>query len=393
MTALPDNKGYFGRFGGRFVAETLIKTLNEVEEAYCSFMKDEEQQKKLSKFLSDYAGRPTPLYHAERLSEKLGASIYLKREDLVHTGSHKLNNALGQALLTKYMGKSRVIAETGAGQHGVATATCAALLGLECEVFMGRVDTERQSPNVKRMKLLGAKVTPVDSGSRTLKDAINAAMRDWTRTCQNTHYLIGSVVGAHPFPMIVRDFQSVISREAVNQFMDAEGTNPDYVVACVGGGSNAAGIFAKYKDIPGVKLLGVEAGGRSPKDGDHSAKINYGRPGIIHGNHTYLLQTKEGNVMPVHSVSAGLDYPAVGAEHSFFHEAGIAEYVTCTDKEALAAFSELSLTEGIIPALESSHALGYLISNKDRFAGKKVLLNLSGRGDKDMPIIEEELGL
>lgn len=393
MTALPDNKGYFGRFGGRFVAETLIKTLNEVEEAYYSFLKDESEQKKLAKLLSDYAGRPTPLYHAARLSEKLGASIYLKREDLVHTGSHKLNNALGQALLTKYMGKSRVIAETGAGQHGVATATCAALLGLECEVFMGRVDTERQSPNVKRMKLLGAKVTPVDSGSRTLKDAINAAMRDWTKTCRNTHYLIGSVVGAHPFPMIVRDFQSVISREAVNQFMDAEGTNPDYVVACVGGGSNAAGIFAKYKDISGVKLLGVEAGGRSPKDGDHSAKINYGRPGIIHGNHTYLLQTKEGNVMPVHSVSAGLDYPAVGAEHSFFHEAGIAEYVTCTDKEALAAFSELSLTEGIIPALESSHALGYLIANKDRFAGKKVLLNLSGRGDKDMPIIEEELGL
>jgi len=393
MTALPDNKGYFGRFGGRFVAETLIKTLNEVEEAYYSFMKDEEQQKKLTKLLSDYAGRPTPLYHAERLSEKLGASIYLKREDLVHTGSHKLNNALGQALLTKYMGKNRVIAETGAGQHGVATATCAALLGLECEVFMGRVDTERQSPNVKRMKLLGAKVTPVDSGSRTLKDAINAAMRDWTKTCQNTHYLIGSVVGAHPFPMMVRDFQSVISREAVNQFMDAEGANPDYVIACVGGGSNAAGIFAKYKDIPGVKLLGVEAGGRSPKDGDHSAKLNYGRPGIIHGNHTYLLQTKEGNVMPVHSVSAGLDYPAVGAEHSYFYDSGIAEYVTCSDKEALAAFSELSLTEGIIPALESSHALGYLIANRDRFAGKRVLLNLSGRGDKDMPIIEEELGL
>ncbi len=393
MTALPDNKGYFGRFGGRFVAETLIKTLNEVEDAYKSFIKDEAEQKKLAKLLSDYAGRPTPLYYAARLSEKFGASIYLKREDLVHTGSHKLNNALGQALLTKYMGKTRVIAETGAGQHGVATATCAALLGLECEVFMGRVDTERQSPNVKRMKLLGAKVTPVDSGSKILKDAINAAMRDWVKTCRDTHYLIGSVVGAHPFPMMVRDFQSVISREAVNQFLDAEGTNPDYVVACVGGGSNAAGIFAHYKGIPGVKLLGVEAGGRSSKDGDHSAKLNYGRPGIIHGNHTYLLQTKEGNVMPVHSVSAGLDYPAVGAEHSYFHEAGIAEYVTCSDREALTAFRELSLTEGIIPALESSHALGYLMANKDRFAGKRVLLNLSGRGDKDMPIIEEELGL
>lgn len=393
MTALPDNRGYFGRFGGRFVPETLIKTLNEIEEAYRSFMKDENEQRKLAKLLSDYAGRPTPLYHAARISEKLGATIYLKREDLVHTGSHKLNNALGQALLTKYMGKTRVIAETGAGQHGVATATCAALLGLQCEVFMGRVDTERQSPNVKRMKLLGAKVTPVDSGSRTLKDAINAAMRDWVKTCRDTHYLIGSVVGAHPFPMMVRDFQSVISREAVNQFMDAEGADPDYVIACVGGGSNAAGIFAHYRGVPGVRLLGVEAGGRSPKDGDHSAKLNYGRPGIIHGNHTYLLQTKEGNVMPVHSVSAGLDYPAVGAEHSYFHEAGIAEYVTCSDSSALTAFRELSLTEGIIPALESSHALGYLMANKDRFAGKRVLLNLSGRGDKDMPIIEEELGL
>lgn len=393
MTALPDSKGYYGRFGGRFVAETLIKTLNEVEEAYRSFMKDEAEQKKLAQLLRDYAGRPTPLYHAGRLSEKSGASIYLKREDLVHTGSHKLNNALGQALLAKYMGKRRVIAETGAGQHGVATATCAALLGLECEVFMGRVDTERQSPNVKRMKLLGAKVTPVDSGSRTLKDAINAAMRDWVKTCRDTHYLIGSVVGAHPFPMIVRDFQSVISREAVNQFMDAEGANPDYVIACVGGGSNAAGIFAHFRDIDGVRLIGVEAGGRSPKDGDHSAKLNYGRPGIIHGNHTYLLQTEEGNVMPVHSVSAGLDYPAVGAEHSYFHEAGIAEYVTCSDSAALAAFRELSLSEGIIPALESSHAVGYLMGNIDRFAGKRVLINLSGRGDKDMPIIEEELGL
>jgi len=255
------------------------------------------------------------------------------------------------------------------------------------------VDISRQSPNVKRMKLLGAKVTPVESGSRTLKDAINAAMKDWVKTVQTTHYILGSVVGAHPFPVMVRNFQSVISEEAVPQFRDAAGCDPDYVIACVGGGSNAAGIFAKYRDIPGVKLIGVEAGGRSPENGDHSAKLNYGRPGIIHGNHTYLLQTKEGNVMPVHSVSAGLDYPAVGAEHSYFHQSGIAEYFTCSDTEALAAFKELTLCEGIIPALESSHALGYLLANSEKYKRKNILINLSGRGDKDMPIIEEELGL
>jgi tryptophan synthase beta chain len=258
---------------------------------------------------------------------------------------------------------------------------------------MGSVDVARQSPNVKRMKLLGAKVTPVESGSKTLKDAINAAMKDWVKTCQNTYYLIGSVVGAHPFPLIVRNFQSVISEEAIPQFRNAARCDPDYIIACVGGGSNAAGIFAHYKNIPGVKLIGVEAGGRSKEDGDHSAKLNYGRPGIIHGNHTYLLQTKEGNVMPVHSVSAGLDYPAVGAEHSHFHDSDIAEYFTCSDTEALSAFKELSLCEGIIPALESSHALGYLLTNSEKYKGKNVLINLSGRGDKDMPIIEEELGL
>lgn len=393
MTALPDSRGYFGRFGGRFVPETLTKTLTKIEEAYNHFKKDDKMQKTLNSLLSTYAGRPTPLYFAERLSEKFGIEIYLKREDLVHTGSHKLNNALGQGLLAKYMGKNRLIAETGAGQHGVATATVAALLGMECEVFMGRTDMERQSPNVKRMRLLGAKVTAVDSGSKTLKDAINAAMRDWVKTCQNTHYLIGSVVGAHPFPMIVRDFQSVISKEAILQILDAAGVYPDYVIAAVGGGSNAAGIFAHFKDIEGVKLIGVEAGGISPKEGEHSAKLNYGRPGIIHGNHTYLLQTKEGNVLPVHSISAGLDYPAVGAEHSYFHEKGIAQYVTCTDDQALSAFKELTMTEGIIPALESSHALGYVIANQDRFRGKKVLVNLSGRGDKDMPIVEKEFDL
>jgi len=393
MTSMPDTRGYFGKYGGRFVPETLIKALKEMEVGYASFTKDETEQRNLKKMLSTYAGRPTPVYLAERLSARHGVNIYFKREDLVHTGSHKLNNALGQSLLAKYMGRTRLIAETGAGQHGVATATCAALLGLECEVFMGSVDVARQSPNVKRMKLLGAKVTPVESGSKTLKDAINAAMKDWVKNVQDTYYMLGSVVGPHPFPMMVRDFQSVISEEAIPQFRDVAGCDPDYVIACVGGGSNAAGIFAKYRDIPGVKLIGVEAGGRSAKDGDHSAKLNYGRPGIIHGNHTYLLQTKEGNVMPVHSVSAGLDYPAVGAEHSYFHETGIAEYFTCSDTEALSAFKELSLCEGIIPALESSHALGYLLANKEKYSGKNVLINLSGRGDKDMPIIEEELGL
>ncbi|PKL17448.1 MAG: tryptophan synthase subunit beta [Spirochaetae bacterium HGW-Spirochaetae-5] len=393
MTSLPDTKGYFGKYGGRFVPETLIKTLKEIEDGYASFAADEAEQKKLKKMLSTYAGRPTPVYHAERLSERHGVNIYFKREDLVHTGSHKLNNALGQALLAKYMGKTRIIAETGAGQHGVATATCAALLGLECEVFMGSVDVARQSPNVKRMKLLGTKVTPVESGSKTLKDAINAAMKDWVRTVQNTYYLLGSVVGPHPFPVMVRNFQSVISEEAIPQFRDVAGCDPDFVIACVGGGSNAAGIFAHYKNIPGVKLIGIEAGGRSSKDGDHSAKLNYGRPGIMHGNHTYVLQTKEGNVMPVHSISAGLDYPSVGAEHSHFHDSGIAAYHTCSDTEALSAFKELSLCEGIIPALESSHALGYLLTNSEKYKGKNVLINLSGRGDKDMPIIEEELGL
>jgi len=393
MTSMPDARGYFGKYGGRFVPETLIKTLKEIEDGYASFMNNEAEQKKLKKMLSTYAGRPTPVYHAERLSERHGVNIYFKREDLVHTGSHKLNNALGQALLAKYMGKTRIIAETGAGQHGVATATCAALLGLECVVFMGSVDVARQSPNVKRMKLLGAKVTPVESGSKTLKDAINAAMKDWVKTVQNTYYLLGSVVGPHPFPVMVRNFQSVISEEAIPQFRDTAGCDPDYVIACVGGGSNSAGIFAHYKDITGVKLIGVEAGGRSSNDGDHSAKLNYGRPGIMHGNYTYVLQTQEGNVMPVHSVSAGLDYPSVGAEHSYFHDSGTAEYFTCSDAEALSAFKELSLCEGIIPALESSHALGYLLTNKDKYKGKNILINLSGRGDKDMPIIEEELGL
>jgi len=393
MTSMPDAKGYFGKYGGRFVPETLIKILKEIEEGYASFMNDEAEQKRLKKLLSTYAGRPTPVYFAERLSERHGVNIYFKREDLVHTGSHKLNNALGQSLLAKYMEKTRIIAETGAGQHGVATATCAALLGLECEIFMGSVDIARQSPNVKRMKLLGAKVTPVESGSKTLKDAINAAMKDWVKTVQNTYYCLGSVVGPHPFPVIVRNFQSVISEEAIPQFRDIAGCDPDYVLACVGGGSNAAGIFAKYRNIPGVKLVGIEAGGRSSKDGDHSAKLNYGSPGIMHGNHTYVLQTKEGNVMPVHSVSAGLDYPSVGAEHSHFYDTGIAEYFTCSDTEALSAFKELSLCEGIIPALESSHALGYLLTNRDKYKEKNVLINLSGRGDKDMPIIEEELGL
>jgi len=393
MERVPDKKGYYGKFGGRFLPETLVPALKQIEESYEKFMNDADAQAKLDDLLKRYAGRPTPIYFAENLSNLLDVEIYLKREDLVHTGAHKLNNALGQALLARYMGKTRLIAETGAGQHGVATATCAALMGMECEVFMGKVDVDRQSPNVKRMKLLGTKVTPVHSGSRTLKDAINAAMQDWVATVQNTHYILGSVVGAHPFPMIVRDFQSVISKEAVPQFLELVGRHPDCVVASVGGGSNAAGIFAKYLEVEGVKLIGVEAGGRSNKDGDHSAKLNYGRPGIVHGNFTYILQTEEGNLMPVHSVSAGLDYPAVGPEHSYLKDIGAAVYETCSDKEALDAFQALCRHEGIIPALESSHALGHIMAQKEKYKGQKVLVNLSGRGDKDMPIIEEELGL
>lgn len=387
----PTKNGYFGKYGGRFVAETLINALDELIEAYESFRKDKTYQAKLKELLRHYAGRPTPLYHAGRLSEKLGLDLYLKREDLLHTGAHKLNNTLGQILLTQYMGKKRVIAETGAGQHGVATATVSALMGMECCVYMGEVDIERQAPNVKRMELLGAKVIPVSTGSRTLKDAVNEALKDWVRNVQSTHYLIGSVVGPHPFPWMIREFQAVIGKESRRQFRQMTGSYPDYAVACVGGGSNAIGLFAGFINTPQVTCIGVEAGGRSLKPGDHAATLNLGKPGVLHGSLSYLLQDKEGQVMPVHSVSAGLDYPGVGPEHSHLFKSRKASYQYCSDRTALEACRTLSHWEGIIPALESSHALGYVFSHKTQFKGKKVLVNLSGRGDKDLEIIIKEV--
>ncbi len=393
MKSLPDAAGYFGNFGGRFVPETLINALGELERAYSSFRKDRAMKRELDGLLGRYAGRPTPVYFAENLSRETGAEIYLKREDLLHTGAHKLNNSLGQGLLARFMGKKRLIAETGAGQHGVATATVAALLGMECSVYMGSADMARQAPNVARMRLLGAEVVPVESGSRTLKDAINGALRDWVKNVRSTHYLLGSVVGPHPFPMIVRDFQSVIGIEARGQMRKLCGGDPDYVVACVGGGSNAAGIFAGYAEAAKTKLIGIEAGGYGSGPGEHSAKLRRGRRGVLHGCITYLLQDAECQVLPVHSVSAGLDYPAVGPEHSYFKEMGIVEYAECRDKDALAACLALSRREGIIPALESSHALGYVIRHRKKFKGARVLVNLSGRGDKDMDILMKELSL
>ena len=391
MIKLPDKNGYFGEYGGRFVPETLVNALYELEDAYRLFRTDKSMKSELARSLRDYAGRPTPVYHAQRLSRRAGFDLYLKREDLLHTGAHKLNNTLGQILLARYMGKKRIIAETGAGQHGVATATVAARLGMECAVFMGSVDMARQEPNVKRMKLLGASVVPVHDGSQTLKDAINAALRDWVKNIRTTHYLLGSVVGPHPFPMIVRDFQSVIGTEAARQMKKILGTGPDYAVACVGGGSNAAGLFAGFQK-GATKLIGVEAGGISFEPGRHSAKLTKGRPGILHGCITYLLQDGECQVLPVHSVSAGLDYPSVGPEHSYFKDRRLVEYSSCSDADALSACLELTRLEGIIPALESSHALGFLLKNKKRFRGSSVLVNLSGRGDKDLDIILKETG-
>jgi tryptophan synthase beta chain len=391
MKGLPDKSGYFGDYGGRFVPETLINALTGLEDAYAEFRKDRAVRGELDGLFRDYAGRPTPIYRAGNLSRITGAEIFLKREDLLHTGAHKLNNTLGQALLARYMGKKRVIAETGAGQHGVATATVAALMGMECSVYMGSVDMERQAPNVQRMKLLGAEVVPVETGSRTLKDAINEAMKDWVRNVRTTHYLMGSVVGPHPFPMLVRDFQSVIGEEARAQMKKQYGGDPDFVVACVGGGSNAAGIFAGFAGKSKAALIGVEAGGRGPKPGDHSAKLGRGRQGILHGCVTYLLQDAECQVLPVHSVSAGLDYPAVGPEHCHFMDDAIATYGECGDRDALAACLALTRHEGILPALESSHALGYVMKHRKKFRGARVLINLSGRGDKDMNIIMREI--
>ena len=390
--ASADRRGYFGAFGGRFVPETVIPALEELEEAYARLRQDAAFRERYFLYLRTYAGRPTPLFFAARLSRALGAvRVYLKREDLLHTGAHKITNALGQALLAQAMGKQRVIAETGAGQHGVATATAAALLGLQCVVYMGTEDMARQRLNVVRMRLLGAEVVPVDSGSRTLKDAINESLRDWVTNVRSTFYVIGSVVGPHPYPTIVRDLQSVIGKEARAQVLEAEGRLPDAAVACVGGGSNAIGLFQAFRDDQ-VRLVGVEAGGHGLESGRHAATLTAGRPGVLHGALTYLLQDAHGQVLPTHSISAGLDYPAVGPEHAYLKESGRAEYVAVTDEEALEGFQLLARTEGILPALEPAHAIGYLprlVSALPR--GAVVVLGLSGRGDKDVEVVARAL--
>ena len=386
----PDKFGKFGEFGGRFVPETLIPLIEELEEAYKKAKKDKKFREELDYYLKEYAGRPTPLYFAGRLTEKLGgAKIYLKREDLLHTGAHKMNNTLGQALLASKMGKKRIIAETGAGQHGVATATACALYGIESVVYMGEVDIERQKMNVFRMKLLGAKVIPVSSGSKTLKDAINEAIRDWVTNVKTTYYLIGSVVGPHPYPVMVRDFQSVIGKETKKQILKKEGRLPDYLIACVGGGSNSMGLFYPFLR-KGVKMIGVEAGGYGINTFKHAATLVKGKPGILHGAFSYLLQDKNGQVLETHSVAPGLDYPGVGPEHSLWKEKGIAEYVAVKDDEAIRAFHILSETEGIIPALESAHAVAYAIKLAPKLSKYKIIvINLSGRGDKDLEIVRE----
>ena len=391
----PDAAGHFGRYGGRYVPETLMEPLRELESAWQEARRDPAFEAELARLLRDYVGRPTPLGHAARLSERLGCSVWLKREDLCHTGAHKINNAIGQALLVKRMGKARVVAETGAGQHGVATATVCALLGLECVVYMGTEDMARQAPNVARMRLLGAEVRGVASGTRTLKDAINEAMRDWVTNVRTTHYLLGSVLGAHPYPTMVREFQAVIGREARAQALAACGRLPDWLVACVGGGSNAIGLFFAFLDDSDVRMVGVEAGGRSSRPGDHAARFLADKEagaavGVLQGTSTYLLQDWAGNVLPTHSVSAGLDYPAVGPEHALLHDAGRIRYDSVRDDEALAAFHLLGETEGILPALESAHAVAWLVREKKALAGATVVLNLSGRGDKDLGILADE---
>ena len=389
-----DAAGRFGEFGGRFVPETLMAPVEELTRAYAKARADAAFRRELHHLLTTYAGRPTPLTEARRLSERVGARVFLKREDLLHTGAHKINNALGQVLLAKRMGKSRVIAETGAGQHGVATATAAALLGLPCVVYMGSVDVERQAPNVFRMRLLGAKVVPVDSGSRTLKDAINEAMRDWVATYADTHYVLGSVLGPHPYPRMVRDFHAVIGREARAQARKALGGRlPDLLVACVGGGSNAIGLFHAFLPDTEVELVGVEAGGRSSAPGEHAARFGPGRVGVLHGTRTLLLADEDGQVLPTHSVLAGLDYPAVGPEHAHLAALGRTRYESVTDAEALAAFHALSETEGIIPALESAHAIAWVLREAPERPGATIVVGLSGRGDKDVPSVARLEGL
>ncbi|AKU12929.1 tryptophan synthase subunit beta [Azoarcus sp. CIB] len=391
----PDSRGHFGPYGGVFVAETLIPALDELKAAYEACRNNPAFMAEFEYELKHYVGRPSPIYHAKRMSDSLGgAQIYLKREDLNHTGAHKVNNCIGQALVARYMGKPRVIAETGAGQHGVATATVAARYGMECVVYMGAEDMKRQAANVYRMKLLGAKVVPVESGSKTLKDALNEAMRDWVTNIHNTFYIIGTVAGPHPYPMMVRDFQSVIGKECLVQMPEMAGRQPDYVIACVGGGSNAMGIFHPYIDVAGVRLIGVEAYGEGLESGRHAASLTGGTPGVLHGNRTYLLQSDDGQIIETHSISAGLDYPGVGPEHAWLKDSDRAEYVGVTDEEALAAFHNLCHLEGIIPALESSHALAYAAKLAPTLPRDKILLvNLSGRGDKDMHTVAEKSGI
>ncbi|MAZ89828.1 MAG: tryptophan synthase subunit beta [Cellvibrionaceae bacterium] len=382
----PDKKGHFGIYGGRFVSETLMPALDELEEMYNRLKDDPSFQKEFDEDLAHYVGRPSPLYYAQRWSDRLGgAKIYLKREDLNHTGAHKVNNTIGQALLAKYSGKSRIIAETGAGQHGVASATVAARLGLQCEVYMGADDVKRQSLNVYRMKLLGAKVHAVTSGSRTLKDAMNEAMRDWVTNVDDTFYIIGTVAGPHPYPQLVRDFQCVIGREAREQCLEMTGKLPDALVACVGGGSNAIGLFHPFLEDEDVKIYGVEAGGHGVETGEHAAPLNDGVPGVLHGNRTYLMEDEDGQIIETHSVSAGLDYPGVGPEHAWLKDIGRAEYVAINDDEAMDAFRDLTRIEGIMPALESSHALAYAAKLAPTMGKDEVIVvNLSGRGDKDI---------
>ena len=393
MISQPDAGGHFGPYGGRFVPEVLMAPLEELEKAYLEAREDRVFREELRGLLENYAGRPTPLYLARRLSESLGgASIYLKREDLLHTGAHKINNCLGQILLARRMGKRRIIAETGAGQHGVATATVCALFGLECVVYMGEEDMRRQRLNVFRMRLLGAKVVGVSAGSRTLKDAINEAMRDWVTNVNDTHYLLGSALGAHPYPMMVRDFQRVIGEEARRQMLEREGRLPDAIFACVGGGSNAIGIFHPFLEDRNVKLVGAEAGGRSLAPGEHAARFAGGAPGVLQGTYSYLLQDDNGQVLPTHSVSAGLDYAAIGPEHAWLHDVNRAEYVSVSDGEALDAARVLARMEGIIPALESAHGLAEALKRAPAGKGQIFLVNLSGRGDKDMDIYRQNIG-
>jgi tryptophan synthase beta chain len=390
----PDERGHFGIFGGRFAAETLMPLILELEQAYGRARHDPAFQQEMASYQKDYVGRPSPLYFAQRLTQHLGgAKIYLKREELNHTGSHKLNNVLGQILLARRMGKRRIIAETGAGQHGVATATMCANFGLDCVVYMGAVDVERQKPNVFRMKMLGAEVRPVESGSKTLKDAMNEALRDWVTNVEDTFYCIGTVAGPHPYPAMVRDFQCVIGDETRQQIMDAEGRLPDSLVACIGGGSNAMGLFHPFLDDPAVEIYGVEAAGHGLSTGLHAASLTGGRPGVLHGNRTYLLMDDDGQIKDAHSISAGLDYPGIGPEHSWLHETGRVTYISATDDEALAAFQLLSKLEGIIPALEPAHAIAKVVELAPQKAKDHLMVvNLSGRGDKDLFTVAEHLG-